>query len=198
MAIANVHPVAEPHIVDNSQKILSSFAHTQLSYIDSKSIKQNSFQLFAIAAFLYGSIRQLGKQSTLSDVQIRDYLHAILCEELGLPKHNIEGLVSSINRMMENYYLLENIFHEGESAAEQWLTNDDADCSELKVLLESYKEFTLMDMKAAGMKSEAASLPTTHPSSKTGAKKKSSGSLVFLGIIVLSTVLVGLYYFLLK
>jgi hypothetical protein len=193
MAIANAH---QP--VDNSQKILSSFAHNQLSYIDPKSIKQNSFQLFAIAAFLYGAISQLGKQSTLSDQQIKDYLHAILCEELGLPRHNIEGLVSSINRMMDKYYLLENIYHEGEASAEQWLTNDDADCSELKVLMESYIDFTLMDMKAAGMKSGSTPTPQTQFTKEALATKKSAAPMIISGVLALGAVLFGLYYFLLQ
>ena len=184
--------------VDNSQKILSSFAHNQLSYIDPKSIKQNSFQLFAIAAFLYGAISQLGKQSTLSDQQIKDYLHVILCDELGLPRHNIEGLVSSINRMMDKYYLLENIYHEGESSAEQWLTNDDTDCSELKALMENYKDFTLMDMKAAGMKSGATATPQAHFQQEALAGKKSAAPMIVSGILILGAVLYGLYYFLLQ
>ena len=181
--------------VDNTQKLLTTFAHTQLSPIDPKTIKQNSFQLFAITAFLYGAISQLGKQSTLPEHLIRDYLHNILCDEFGLPRHNIEGLVSSISRMMEEYYLLENIFHEGESAAENWLTNDDADCSELKALLDSYHDFTLMDMKAAGMKS--GSLPQQRQSPLQATNDESSNwTMIITGAISLGVVLTFLYYFL--
>lgn len=190
MAIAEIK---QP--VDNTQKLLTSFAHSQLSPIDAKSIKQNSFQLFAIAAFLYGAISQLGKQSTLPDTLIREYLHNILCEEFGLPRHNIEGLVSSINRMMNEYYLLENIFHEGEAAAENWLTNDDADCMELKILLDSYSDFTLMDMKAAGMKSSVETHQTQFQQ-QTKQNKKSAWPMIFSGSIALAAVVVLLYYFL--
>ena len=191
MAIAEIH---QP--VDNTQKLLTSFAHAQLSPIDTKSIKQNSFQLFAIAAFLYGAISQLGKQSTLADNLIREYLHNILCDEFGLPRHNIEGLVSSISRMMDEYYLLENIFHEGEAAAEHWLTKDDADCMELKILLDSYSDFTLMDMKAAGMKS---GITTQQPQyqQNSPANNKSSWPMILSGTVAVAAVIVVLYYFLL-
>lgn len=191
MAIAEIQ---QP--VDNTQKLLTSFARAQLSSIDAKTIKQNSFQLFAIAAFLYGAISQLGKQSTLPEQLIREYLHNILCEEFGLPRHNIEGLVSSINRMMEEYYLLENIYHEGESAAENWLTNDDADCLELKRLLDSYSDFTLMDMKAAGMKTSAA-IQTPSATSNTSTKNKSIIPMLVTGAIALGAVITFLYYTLL-
>ena len=181
--------------VDNTQKLLSSFAHAQLSAIDPKSIKQNSFQLFAIAAFLYGAISQLGKQSTLPEHLVHDYLHNILCNEFGLPRHNIEGLVSSISRMMEKYYLLDNIYHEGEAAAELWLTDENADCTELEKLLNSYNDFTLMDMKAAGMKSGEMSQPenrsqTDHPA------KKFPWLIVLFGTVAFATVLSLLHYFL--
>lgn len=182
--------------VDNTQKLLSSFAHAQLSPIDPKSIKQNSFQLFAIAAFLYGAINQLGKQSTLPEHLIHDYLHNILCNEFGLPRHNVEGLVSSINRMMEKYYLLDNIYHEGESAAEIWLTNDNADCSELSKLLESYNDFTLMDMKAAGMKSNEMSFNNGQSIQKNRSDKKSAWPMLLTGIFTFGAVLALLYYFL--
>ena len=191
MAIAEIQ---QP--VDSTQKLLTAFARAQLSAIDAKSIKQNSFPLFAIAAFLYGAISQLGKQSTLPEQLIREYLHNILCDEFGLPRHNIEGLVSSINRMMDEYYLLENIYHEGEGAAENWLTNDDADCLELKILLDSYKDFTLMDMKAAGMKTINGA-PSTQFSHNTPANKKSAWPIILSGLIAIGVVLTGLYYFLL-
>lgn len=150
MASANRHTV-----MDDTQKILMSFARTQLSHIDPKSIKKNSFELFSITAFLYGAIHQLGKQSTLPEQLINHYLHKVLIETFSLPAHNAEGLVSSIHRMMKKYYLLENIYLEGESAAEQWLVNEHCQCTELKQLLDTYSEFTLMDMNAAGMKSDA-------------------------------------------
>ena len=187
MAIAKIQSP-----VDNTQKLLSSFAHAQLSPINPKSIKQNSFQLFAITAFLYGAISRLGKQSTLSEHLIQEYLNTILCDEFGLPRHNIEGLISSINRMMENYYLLENIFHEGEASAEVWLTNDDADCLELKTLLDNYREFTLMDMKAAGMKSDSPSFAQVQQNAQ--ATNKSVWPLVITGTVGLGIVLTVLYY----
>jgi hypothetical protein len=181
--------------VDNTQKLLTSFAHAQLSPIDPKSIKQNSFQLFAIAAFLYGAISQLGKQSTLPENLVREYLHNILCDEFGLPRHNIEGLVSSISRMMEEYYLLENIFHEGEASAEVWLTKDDADCMELKTLLDNYREFTLMDMKAAGMKS--GSHQYSQYQQEPLGNQKSIWPMLTTGIVATGIVVTILYYYLL-
>ena len=187
MAIAKIQSP-----IDNTQKLLTSFAHAQLTPINPKSVKQNSFPLFAITAFLYGAISQLGKQSTLSEHLIREYLHTILCEEFGLPRHNIEGLVSSINRMMENYYLLENIYHEGEASAEVWLTKDDADCLELKSLLDNYRDFTLMDMKAAGMKSDSPTFPQVQQEAL--ATRKSVWPLVITGTVGLGIVLTVLYY----
>lgn len=181
--------------VDNTQKLLTTFAHAQLSPIDPKTIKQNSFQLFAITAFLYGAISQLGKQSTLPENLIREYLHNILCDEFGLPRHNIEGLVSSISRMMEEYYLLENIFHEGEASAEVWLTNDDADCMELKKLLDNYQDFTLMDMKAAGMKS--GSNPAQFQKQAMDNSKTSVWPMLLTGLVAFGIVLTFLYYYLL-
>jgi len=190
MAIANIQVPS-----DNTQKLLSSFAHAQLSPIDPKSIKQNSFQLFAIAAFLLGAISQLGKQSTLPEQLIHDYLHNILCNEFGLPRHNVEGLVSSIHRMMEKYYLLENIYHEGETSAETWLTNDDADCLELSALMNNYRDFTLMDMKAAGLKTAELSQDNKHLQNNLS-RTKNLWPAMIIGTIAFGSVLTLLYYFL--
>ena len=187
-----------PHIQNNfndTQKILMSFARAQLSHIDVASIKKNSFQLFSITAFLYGAINQLGKQSTLPSQLIGNYLHNVLCESFALPRHNAEGLVSSINRMMDKYYLLENIYHEGEAAAERWLTNDQADCSELKVLLDNYQEFTMLDMNAAGMKSQN---PAILPNAEQAAPDDGNTTAhTILGIFTAVALVISALYFLL-
>ena len=83
---------------DDTQKILTSFARAQLSYIDTGSIKKNSFQFFSITAFLYGAVQQLGKQSTLPVQLVNQYLCNVLCDAFKLPQPNGEGLFSSINR----------------------------------------------------------------------------------------------------
>ena len=188
-----------PHIqnsFDDTQKILMSFARAQLSYIEAKAIKKNSFQLFSITAFLYGAVNQLGKQSTLPDQLIRNYLHNVLCEAFDLPRHNAEGLVSSINRMMDKYYLLENIYHEGEAAAERWLTNDNADCSELKTLLENYQEFTMLDMNAAGMKSNTPSFVPQQDDGHSSAPTTSAFKIIAT-VTIMAALSLAAYFFLL-
>jgi hypothetical protein len=180
---------------DDTQKILTSFAKAQLSYVDTASIKKNSFQFFAIAAFLYGAVQQLGKQSTVPAQLVNKYLCNVMCDAFKLPQHSGEGLVSSTNRMMEKYYLLENIYHEGEAAAERWLTNDDADCAELKALLDNYQEFTLMDMNAAGMKSNTPELKAQYVATPTSGKS-SIASRMMLTVIVMGALL-GVAYFVL-
>jgi len=180
---------------DDTQKILTSFAKAQLSYVDTTSIKKNSFQFFAIAAFLYGAVQQLGKQSTVPVQLVNKYLCNVMCDAFKLPQHSGEGLVSSTNRMMEKYYLLENIYHDGEAAAERWLTNDDADCAELKALLDNYQEFTLMDMNAAGMKSNTPELNAQY-SAKSTSVKSSIASRMMLTVIVMGALL-GVAYFVL-
>lgn len=179
---------------DDTQKILTSFAKSQLSHIDTGLIKKNSFQFFAVAAFLYGAVQQLGKQSTVPVQLVNNYLCNVMCEAFNLPRHSGEGLVSSINRMMEKYYLLENIFHDGEAAAERWLTNDDADCAELKGLLDNYQEFTLMDMNAAGMKSNSPEVKSQYAAEPVSAKS-SSASKVLLTLVVMGTLLGAAYYY---
>jgi len=180
---------------DDTQKILTSFAKAQLSYIDTGSIKKNSFQFFSITAFLYGAVQQLGKQSTLPVQLVNQYLCSVLCDTFKLPQHNGEGLVSSINRMMEKYYLLENIYHDGEAAAERWLTNDEADCMELKALLDNYQEFTMMDMNAAGMKSDIPEFKGRYaPEPSSG--KSSSGNKMVITIIIIGAMLGAAYFFL--
>lgn len=178
---------------DDTQKILTSFAKAQLSHIDTASIKKNSFQFFAIAAFLYGAVQQLGKQSTLPQQLMNKYLSNVMCDAFALPQHSGEGLVSSTNRMMEKYYLLENIYHDGEAAAERWLTNDDADCSELKSLLENYQEFTMLDMNAAGMKSNSPAF-NTQQAADTASGKSSLTSKLTLILIVTGTLLSAAYF----
>ena len=180
---------------DDTQRILTSFAKAQLSYIDTGSIKKNSFQFFSITAFLYGAVQQLGKQSTLPIQLVNQYLCNVLCDAFKLPQHNGEGLVSSINRMMEKYYLLENIYHDGEAAAERWLTNDEADCMDLKLLLDNYQEFTMMDMNAAGMKSNTPEFKAQH-ASITGSAKTPSGNRMLITIIVIGAMLGAAYFFL--
>ena len=180
---------------DDTQKILTSFAKAQLSYIDTGAIKKNSFQFFSIAAFLYGAVQQLGKQSTLPIQLVNQYLCNVLCDAFKLPQHNGEGLVSSISRMMEKYYLLENIYHDGEAAAERWLTNDEADCMELKALLDNYQEFTMMDMNAAGMKSDTPEFHTQYVSDSASGKSSSANKMV-ITIIVIGAMLGAAYFFL--
>ncbi len=180
---------------DETQRILMSFAKAQLSFVDSDSIKKNSFQFFAISAFLYGAVQQLGKQSTLPNQLVNQYLCNVLCDAFKLPQHNGEGLVSSIGRMMEKYYLLENIYREGEAAAEGWLTNDEADCMELKELLDNYREFTMMDMNAAGMKSNIPEFKARY-APEVASKKSSSGSKFALTIILAGAMLAAVYFYL--
>ncbi|WP_455202241.1 hypothetical protein [Kaarinaea lacus] len=180
---------------DDTQKILMSFARAQLSYIDTGSIKKNSFQFFAITAFLYGAVQQLGKQSTLPVQLVNQYLCNMLCDAFKLPQHNGEGLVSSISRMMEKYYLLENIYHDGEAAAERWLTNDDADCMDLRILLDNYEEFTMLDMNAAGMKSDTPEFKARY-APEPSSEKTSSGNKMLITIMVISAILSAAYFFL--
>jgi hypothetical protein len=179
--------MANPNVqnfVDDNQKILMSFAKQQLSHIDPKAIKKNSFQFFLITAFLYGAIHQLGKQSTLPQHMINHYLHKILIDTFALPVHNAEGLVSSINRMMKKYYLLENIYFDGESAAEQWLINEESECTELTTLLERYDNFTMLDMNAAGMKSDVPEFDQHHNETNESQSRQSSGGLLKLTLLV--------------
>ncbi|MGD8566593.1 MAG: hypothetical protein PVJ39_00710 [Gammaproteobacteria bacterium] len=181
---------------DDNQKILMSFARQQLSHIESNSIKKNSFQLFLITAFLYGAIQQLGKQSTLPKHLSNHYLHKILIETFSLPPHNAEGLVSSINRMMKKYYLLENIYFDGESAAEQWLVNDECECTELKTLLDRYENFTMLDMNAAGMKSDVPAFDQPQDRDPTPDTNGSSGgTLKFVVALIALAALAGVAYF---
>ncbi|WP_455222301.1 hypothetical protein [Kaarinaea lacus] len=180
---------------DDTQKILTSFAKSQLSYIDTGSIKKNSFQFFAVTAFLYGAVQQLGKQSTVPIQLVNKYLCNVVCDAFKLPQHSGEGLVSSINRMMEKYYLLENIYHDGEAAAERWLTHDDADCAELKALLDNYQEFTLMDMNAAGMKSNTPQFNAQSVAEPVG-KKPSLAGRMLLALFVMGALLGAAYFFL--
>ena len=180
---------------DDTQKILTSFAKAQLSYIDTGSIKKNSFQFFSITAFLYGAVQQLGKQSTLPVQLVNQYLCSVLCDAFKLPQHNGEGLVSSINRMMEKYYLLENIYHDGEAAAESWLTNDEADCMELKALLDNYQEFTMLDMNAAGMKSDTPEFKARY-APEPSSRNSSSGNKMVITILIVGAMLGAAYFFL--
>jgi hypothetical protein len=177
---------------DETQKILQSFSKIQLSHIDTASIKKNSFQFFSITAFLYGAIQQLGKQSTLPAQLVNKYLCNVLCDAFNLPQYNGEGLVSSINRMMKEYYLLENIYHEGEAAAERWLTNDEADCMELKTLLGNYQEFTMLDMKAAGMKSNTPEFKSAYVAETAGSPLAAR---TLIGIVVMAALLGVAYFF---
>ncbi|HEY5603416.1 MAG TPA: hypothetical protein VIM41_09920 [Gammaproteobacteria bacterium] len=177
---------------DDTQKILLSFAKAQLSNIDTARIKKNSFQFFAITAFLYGAVQQLGKQSTLPVQLVNKYLCSVLCDAFRLPQYNGEGLVSSINRMMEEYYLLENIYREGEAAAERWLTHDEADCAELKTLLGNYQEFTMLDMSAAGMKSGSMKSNSPYTADTSGGKSSLAGRIMITLIVI--GVLAGVAY----
>jgi len=184
---------AQPqHSPDSPQNVLLSFAKAQLRNIDSHGIKKNSFQLFSITAFLFGALNQLGKQSHLNHSGIRESLHTILRDTFNLPAHNAEGLVNSICRMMDKYYLLENIYHDGESAAERWLTSENADCAELTSLLNHYQDFTMLDMSAAGLKSDSAKLPASTPASQP----KNSTLSMILAAITLAGVAIALIYFL--
>lgn len=179
MATANLNNLFVDH-----QKILGSFANAQLDEFDTQSAKHNQFFLFAITSFLHGATNQLGKQSNLPTPLQQKYLQNLLCEIFSLPRHSAEGLLSSVERMMGNYYLLENIYQEGESAAEKWLNSEVSECHELRELMNHYSDFTLMDMKAAGMKPAIPGLvisPVSHePRGKKTWKK------VIAWIVVLS------------
>jgi len=181
---------------NETQNLLASFANSQLSNIDATSIKKNSFQLFSITAFLYGALTQLGKQSTLSDQVISNIMHNVLSAAFKIPQHNSEGLVNSIQRMMDKYYLLENIYREGESAAERWLTSDSAECLDLKSLLDQYQEFTLLDMNSAGMKTDSFKPRATDDYEMEETKATfSAAKTIFFGLL-LGTLSLGIYGYL--
>jgi len=142
---------------NNTQQVLTSFATAQLSDINTSTLKKDTFHLFVVTAFFNGAMTQLGKQSTLPKQLQNKYLHDLICSHFKLPRHNAEGLVSSISRMMRKYYFLENIHNEGHAAAEKWLNSDTIVCGELATLLHNYKDYTMLDMNSAGLKEGVAS-----------------------------------------
>ncbi|NOZ54559.1 MAG: hypothetical protein GXP08_15740 [Gammaproteobacteria bacterium] len=183
--------------INNTQKILTSFATAQLTNIDTVTVKDNTFNLFVITTFFNGAMTQLGKQSTLPKQLQYKYLHGIICDNFNLPQHNAEGLVSSISRMMNKYYFLENIYNEGYTAAEKWLNSDTIDCTELGNLLHNYKGFTMLDMNSAGLKEgfNPAQQAMSSPPLKGTKNKKHSFHYSIALVILISVTLSSVYYY---
>jgi len=180
---------------NNTQAVLTSFATAQLTDINTITLKNNTFNLFVVTAFFNGAMTQLGKQSTLPAQLQNKYLHDIICDNFKLPRHNAEGLVSSIARMMRKYYFLENIYNEGHAAAEKWLNSDTLTCNELATLLHSYQGFTMLDMKSAGLKEDYSPNQPPSDSPLNAIRSKKRPFYKHVALLVLTSVILSAAYY---
>jgi hypothetical protein len=64
---------------------------------------------------------------------------------------NADGLIKSIERLANKYYLVENLFEQGAKAADQWLSCENSDDRALHNLVEKYKHLTMFELGIEGI-----------------------------------------------
>ncbi len=134
-----------------SAAVLNNFALNQLARVRRRDIRESSFLEFAACAFFTGAEQLLRKQSQLEAEQSRLVLVGLLKEICAVDEFNARGLVESVERLREKYYLIESLMEQGSIAAEQWLNCGEVNDKALQEMLNKYRHTTLFELGIEGI-----------------------------------------------
>lgn len=137
-----------PNQPDN---IIGTFANIQLENVHRKTIRESTLLELLTCAFFSGAQKQLCKQAQVSGKEGRVALVGLLMDLNGIGQSNAIGLIDSIDRLADKYYLVENTAQQGKAAADQWLNCDAAAASELQDLISKYKNISMFELGIEGV-----------------------------------------------
>jgi hypothetical protein len=137
--------------IEPQVSMLAKFAHTQMSEKIRQSIEDSTFLELASCAFFCGAEAQIRKLSQLDERTSLDSLIDVVMDIGNVGKSKTVALINTIYRLSGKYYLLENIFEQGKTAADQWLNCQDEEKQPLLELVNKYSNLTMFDLGIEGV-----------------------------------------------
>ena len=136
---------------DNSDNLLDVFAKTQLALINRDTLVDSTFLTLATCAFFYGAEKQLRKQGQTSPQLSRAKLVGLLVRTCRLSERNTLGIIKSIKRLADQYYLIEHIVQQGHDSADSWLNCETVNKPILAELVQKYRNLSMFDLGIEGV-----------------------------------------------
>lgn len=131
--------------------LLQTFAQAQISEEIRQRIEESTFLELATCAFFCGAEAQIRKQSQLDQQVSLDSLIEVVMDICNVGKNKTVALINTIHRLTEKFYLLDNIFDQGKTAADQWLNCQDEEQQPLQELVTKYKDLSMFDLGLEGV-----------------------------------------------
>lgn len=130
----------------NDYSAFDDFIGIQVAPLAVDTVRENTFSLIALSAFLAGAMNAL----TIETGQVEHNLHAqiaqILETRFKMTKLNAEGLVNSTQRLVDKYILLNTIYQKGQYAFLRWIKVNTGHGEELKTIIEQNQHLSMIDL----------------------------------------------------
>jgi hypothetical protein len=139
---------------NNTVHIIEVFAKTQLALINRDTLADSTFLTLATCAFFHGAENQLRKQGQISPDSGKAQLVALLARTCRLSERTAVGIVNSVERLADKYYLIENIIQQGKQCADVWLSCETNQKPTLVELVEKYRDLSMFDLGIEGINAE--------------------------------------------
>ena len=131
--------------------MLATFAQAQMSANIRQLIEESTFLELATCAFFCGAEAQICRLSALDQRVSLESLIDVVMDICNVSKSKAIALINAIHRLEKKYYLMENLFDQGKTAADQWLNCQQEEKQPLKELVDKYKNLTMFDMGIEGV-----------------------------------------------
>jgi hypothetical protein len=136
---------------DSPNAVLPMFAQTQMSANIRERIEESTFLELAACAFFCGAEAQIRRLSQLDQRLSLNSLIDVIMDICNVSKSKTIALINAIYRLTEKYYLMENIFEQGKTAADQWLGCHEEERQPLTELVNKYQNLTMFDLGMEGI-----------------------------------------------
>ena len=131
--------------------MLRAFAQAHIRAEIRQCIEESAFLELASCAFFCGAEAQIRKLSQLDQRASLDSLIDVVMDICNVGKSKTIALINAIYRLTGKYYLLENIFEQGKTAADQWLNCQDEEKQPLQELVQKYQNLSMFDLGIEGV-----------------------------------------------
>ena len=131
--------------------MLRAFAQAHIREEIRQRIEESAFLELASCAFFCGAEAQIRKLSQLDQRASLDSLIDVVMDICNVGKSKTIALINAIYRLTGKYYLLENIFEQGKTAADQWLNCQDEEKQPLQELVQKYQNLSMFDLGIEGV-----------------------------------------------
>lgn len=131
--------------------MLGAFAQAHIREEIRQRIEESAFLELASCAFFCGAEAQIRKLSQLDQRASLDSLIDVVMDICNVGKSKTIALINAIYRLTGKYYLLENIFEQGKTAADQWLNCQDEEKQPLQELVQKYQNLSMFDLGIEGV-----------------------------------------------